>query len=104
MGLHTNSAALARLGVEDVIERDVPTLGSETTMRAIEARLGSARPGTGPALAGIADAWRELIEEEVREAGWLTSWVRLLPKKPPTGIGEPGQLQLSCERFPPRLL
>ena len=28
---------------------------------------------------GIADAWRELIqEEEVREAGWMTSRVRLL--------------------------
>jgi hypothetical protein len=28
---------------------------------------------------GIADAWRELVhEEEVREAGWLTSRVRLL--------------------------
>jgi adenylate cyclase len=28
---------------------------------------------------GIADAWRELVhEEEVREAGWVTSRVRLL--------------------------
>jgi chloride channel protein, CIC family len=153
---------LTRLRVEDVMERDVPTLTGDTTMETIGGRLAQgdsvlgrryawpivdrsgalvgvvtrgdltkallrsdpaemtvqeagsapvivtypdelleqavarmARAGIGRLLVvdrseptrlvgylgrtGIADAWRELIqEEEVREAGWLTSRMRLL--------------------------
>jgi CBS domain-containing protein len=153
---------LARMRVEDVMERDVPTLAAETTMETMGRRLAErdpvlghryawplvdregtltglvtrgdlargllrsdaaeitlqqagssrlivaypdelleeavarmAREGIGRLLVvdrsepkrllgylgrtGIADAWRELVhEEEVREAGWVTSRVRLL--------------------------
>jgi CBS domain-containing protein len=153
---------LARMRVEDVMERDVPTLPAETPMETMARRLAErdpvlghryawplvdrdgalsglvtrgdlakallrpdaaeitvrqagssrlivahpdelleeavarmAREGIGRLLVvdrrhpkhllgylgrtGIADAWRELVqEEEVREAGWLTSRVRLL--------------------------
>jgi CBS domain-containing protein len=45
---------------------------------------------------GIADAWRERVhEEEVREAGWVTSRVRLLRRNVRRVLGEPQQLRLS---------
>jgi CBS domain-containing protein len=155
---------LSRVRVEDVMERDVPTLPADMTLAAIEKRLADkdpilgrryawpivdgggvlsglvtrgdltkalmrpdaaditiqqagssnlivaypdelleeaiarmARKGIGRLLVvnrdqptqllgylgrtGIADAWRQLVqEEEVREAGWITSRVRLLRK------------------------
>ena len=165
---------LARMRVEDVMERDVPTLAAETTMETMGRRLAErdpvlghryawplvdregtltglvtrgdlargllrsdaaeitvqqagssrlivaypdelleeavarmAREGIGRLLVvdrsepkrllgylgrtGIADAWRELVhEEEVREAGWVTSRVRLLRRNVRRVLGSPG--------------